>query len=89
LVVASETRRLAASIFLSVEGGTPRLLTPGNCEVEQWSLTTDKKTLLFNSNCGDIDRRHIWRVSLDKVSRNLSPLLKALRTQALSGVRLR
>ena len=42
------------------------MLTPGNCEVEQWSLTADKKTVLFNSNCGDTDRRHIWRVGFDK-----------------------
>jgi len=49
---------------LSAEGGAPRLLTPGNCEVEQWSLTPDRKTVLFNSNCGDIDRRHLWSVSI-------------------------
>jgi len=49
---------------LSAEGGAPRLLTPGTCEVEQWSLTPDRKTVLFNSNCGDIDRRHLWSVSI-------------------------
>jgi dipeptidyl aminopeptidase/acylaminoacyl peptidase len=47
---------------LPADGGSPKLLTPGNCEVEQWSLTPDKKTVLFNSNCGDVDRRHIWTV---------------------------
>src|SRR6267142_674912 len=66
LLVASEQDGWQHLYSLSVEGGTPRLLTPGNCEVEQWSLTPDKKTVLFNSNCGDIDRRHIWRVGLDK-----------------------
>jgi dipeptidyl aminopeptidase/acylaminoacyl peptidase len=47
---------------LSAEGGAPKLFTPGNCEVEQWSFTVDKKTVLFNSNCGDLDRRHLWKV---------------------------
>jgi len=31
--------------------------------VEQWSFTPDKKSVLFNSNCNDIDRRHLWRVN--------------------------
>jgi dipeptidyl aminopeptidase/acylaminoacyl peptidase len=46
------------------------LLTPGNCEVEQWSFTPDKQTLLFNSNCGDvkedIDHRHLYSLSLGR-----------------------
>src|ERR1700686_1021099 len=44
------------------------LLTPGNCEVEQWSFSPDKQTIVFNSNCGsakeDIDRRHLSRVDV-------------------------
>src|SRR4029077_3025892 len=48
----------------SADGGKPKLLTPGDCEVEQWSFTTDKKTVLFNSNCNDIDRRHLWSVDV-------------------------
>src|SRR6266404_1800676 len=50
---------------LSADGGKPKLLTPGDCEVEQWSFTPDKKTVLFNSNCNDIDRRHLWSVGLN------------------------
>jgi dipeptidyl aminopeptidase/acylaminoacyl peptidase len=68
LLVASEQEGWQHLYSLSAEGGAPRLLTPGNCEVEQWSLTPDKKAVLFNSNCGDIDRRHIWRVGVDKGS---------------------
>jgi dipeptidyl aminopeptidase/acylaminoacyl peptidase len=71
---AAENRVLMASeedgwqhlYSLSVDGGAPRLLTPGNCEVEQWSLTPDRKSVLFNSNCGDIDRRHLWSASLSE-----------------------
>lgn len=48
---------------LPVAGGTPRLLTPGDCEVEQWSFSSDEKTIFFNSNCNDIDRRHLWSVT--------------------------
>ncbi len=44
-------------------GGAPALLTPGDFEVEYVSLSADRRTVLFNSNQGDIDRRHLWRVS--------------------------
>jgi dipeptidyl aminopeptidase/acylaminoacyl peptidase len=43
-------------------GGTAKLLTPGEFEVEHVSLSADKKELLFSSNQDDLDRRHIWRV---------------------------
>ena len=62
LVIASEEDGWQHLYSLSADGGTPRLLTHGNCEVEQWSFTPDRKTILFNSNCGDIDRRHLWSV---------------------------
>ncbi len=64
LVMASEEDGWQHLYALSAEGGTPKLLTPGNCEVEQWSFTPDKKALLFNSNCGDVDRRHLWSTSI-------------------------
>lgn len=62
IVMASEEDGWQHLYSLSADGGAPKLLTPGNCEVEQWSFTASKKTLLFNSNCGDVDRRHIWTV---------------------------
>src|SRR5919109_422406 len=62
IVMASEEDGWQHLYALSADGGAPKLLTPGNCEVEQWSFTPDKKTVLFNSNCGDVDRRHLWRV---------------------------
>jgi dipeptidyl aminopeptidase/acylaminoacyl peptidase len=64
LVLASEEDGWLHLYALPTQGGTPKLLTPGNCEVEQWSFTKDKKTLLFNSNCNDIDRRHLWSVDV-------------------------
>jgi len=64
LVIASEEDGWQHLYALSAAGGTPKLLTPGNCEVEQWSLAPDKSSILFNSNCGDVDRRHLWNVSV-------------------------
>lgn len=64
LLIASEEDGWQHLYSLSAEGGAARLLTPGNCEVEQWSLAPDRKTVLFNSNCSDIDRRHLWTVSV-------------------------
>ena len=43
-------------------GGNAQHLTPGNLEVEYVRLARDGRTILFNSNQGDIDRRHLWRV---------------------------
>ena len=44
-------------------GGTaPKLLTFGEFEVEDVSLTPDGKEVLYCSNADDIDRRHISRV---------------------------
>jgi dipeptidyl aminopeptidase/acylaminoacyl peptidase len=46
-------------------GGVPERLTPKNdigFEVEHVSLSADRKTLIFDSNQTDIDRRHVSRV---------------------------
>jgi len=48
---------------LSASGGKPTLLTPGDFEVEFVATTSDGRELVFNSNQGDIDRRHIWKVA--------------------------
>jgi dipeptidyl aminopeptidase/acylaminoacyl peptidase len=60
LVIASEEDAWQHLYSLAADGGTPQLLTPGNCEVEQWSFPADRHVVLFNSNCGDVDRRHLW-----------------------------
>ncbi len=43
-----------------VAGGTAKLLTPGDFEVEFVALSPDRRTLIFASNQDDIDRRHLW-----------------------------
>ncbi len=60
LVIASEEEGWQHLYSLSAEGGKPELITPGECEVEQWSFSPDRRRILFNSNCGDIDRRRLW-----------------------------
>jgi dipeptidyl aminopeptidase/acylaminoacyl peptidase len=64
LVIASEEDGWLHLYGLPVDGGSPQVLTPGNCEVEKWSFSPDRHTLIFNSNCGDIDRRHIWTADI-------------------------
>ncbi|MBI3697904.1 MAG: prolyl oligopeptidase family serine peptidase [Acidobacteria bacterium] len=49
---------------ISTQGGKAALLTPGEFEVEHVSLMPDGKQVLFSSNQGDIDRRHIWKVAV-------------------------
>ncbi|MDQ2898328.1 MAG: prolyl oligopeptidase family serine peptidase [Acidobacteriota bacterium] len=46
----------------SVRDGGATLLTPGEFEIEHVTLNRDGKMVVFSSNQGDIDRRHIWKV---------------------------
>ncbi|HEY1925491.1 MAG TPA: prolyl oligopeptidase family serine peptidase, partial [Candidatus Acidoferrum sp.] len=48
---------------IAATGGAPLLLTPGDFDVEDVTLSADKRSVLYTSNQNDIDRRHIWRVS--------------------------
>jgi dipeptidyl aminopeptidase/acylaminoacyl peptidase len=49
---------------IPVSGGAATLLTPGEFEVEHAALSHDGSYVVFASNQNDIDRRHIWRVSV-------------------------
>ena len=50
---------------IPVSGGEPRLLTPGEYMVEDVTLSQNRRELYFNSNENDIDRRHLWKESID------------------------
>jgi dipeptidyl aminopeptidase/acylaminoacyl peptidase len=50
---------------VSVGGGPAKALTPGGFEVEYAELSHDRSHVIYNSNQGDIDRRHLWEVSVD------------------------
>ena len=49
---------------VSTKGGEAKLLTPGKFEVEDVSISPNRSELLINSNQNDIDRRHLWKVSV-------------------------
>jgi dipeptidyl aminopeptidase/acylaminoacyl peptidase len=48
---------------VSAQGGQPRLLTPGDGEVETAALSLDRKTMVYSTNIGDPYRRHIAAVA--------------------------
>ena len=47
---------------IPASGGSSTLLTPGDYDVENASLNTDKRSVFVTSNESDVDRRHIWAV---------------------------
>jgi dipeptidyl aminopeptidase/acylaminoacyl peptidase len=44
-----------------VAGGAATLMTPGEFEVENVTLTPDRREVVFSSNQDDVDRRHLWK----------------------------
>ncbi len=62
LVFYSEHEKWMHLYSISVKDKKIICLTPGECEAEDSFLSADGKTLIFNSNSGDIDRRHLWSV---------------------------
>ena len=54
---------------ISANGGQPTPLTAGNYDVEDVTLSSDKKSIIYSSNQftndpQDEDRRHLWRVNI-------------------------
>ena len=57
---------------VTTSGGAATLLTPGKFETEDVALSVDKTSVIYSSNQYDsdkdpldIDRRHLWRVSVE------------------------
>ena len=50
---------------VSARGGPAKLLTPGEFEVEHVAPAPGGREVVYSSNQDDIDRRHIWRVTVD------------------------
>ena len=76
IVVPVVRRRLAAPLLDARERWRPPLLlTPGDGMAEYITLSPDGTTLLFcgnmGSTAGDIDRRHVVRVPVDRARRRL------------------
>ncbi len=64
IVFASEQDGWLRFYSIRSDGGEPLALTPGESEFEHAAYTGELRTLVFTSNSGDIDRRHIWRVGV-------------------------
>src|SRR5262249_44230163 len=64
LVFASEMDGWMRLYSISGSGGEVKALTQTGCEWESMTLSRDKRGVVYSSNCGDIDRRHLWRVSV-------------------------
>jgi dipeptidyl aminopeptidase/acylaminoacyl peptidase len=65
LLFASERDGWNHLYSLATSGGGPNLLTPGPFEVEDVTLSADRRSAIFSSNQDDTDRRHLWRVALE------------------------
>jgi len=46
------------------DGSKPKQLTSGDSEIKYASISHDKNTIVYSSNQGDIDRHHIWQVTI-------------------------
>ena len=50
---------------IAASGGLPAELTPGDGEVEFVTMGRDNRRIVYNTNIGDIDRRHVMTVAAD------------------------
>lgn len=66
LVFFSEHTGILHIWSVNPDGSDLKDLTPGSGEVESYTAAPDGKTLWFDSNTGDIDRRHIWKTNVQK-----------------------
>ena len=64
IVFASEQDGRNHLYSIPAAGGSATLLTPGQFDVEDVVLSADQRTVIYSSNQDDVDRRHVWRVSL-------------------------
>jgi dipeptidyl aminopeptidase/acylaminoacyl peptidase len=62
LIFASEQDGRNHLYSISMNGGSPMLLTPGDFDVEDVTLSADRSSVIYSSNQDDVDRRHLWRV---------------------------
>jgi dipeptidyl aminopeptidase/acylaminoacyl peptidase len=63
VVFASEQDGRNHLYSIAAVGGAATLLTPGDFDVEDVTLSADKAWVIYSSNQDDVDRRHLWRVA--------------------------
>ncbi|MGH8042422.1 MAG: prolyl oligopeptidase family serine peptidase [Rudaea sp.] len=67
IVFASQADGWVHLYSIGANGGEPILLTPGKFSFQGGvALSADRKAILYSSNENDVDRRHLWRVSVDR-----------------------
>lgn len=64
LVFQSEQDGWQHLYSISASGGEAKLLTPGNYEIEDMTLTPDKKSVVFSANKQNLDGRDLFRVAI-------------------------
>ncbi len=64
LVFQSEQDGWQHLYSLLANGGAAKLLTPGNYEIEDMTLTPDKKSIVFSANKNNLDGRDLFRVAV-------------------------
>ena len=64
VVFASEQDGRNHLYSIAASGGVATLLTPGDFDVEDVTLSADKAWVIYSSNQDDVDRRHLWRVAV-------------------------
>lgn len=64
LLFPSEKDGWAHLYSISADGGALTALTPGEFEVENVALSSDKSFAIISTNKNDIDHRHLWRVNV-------------------------
>jgi dipeptidyl aminopeptidase/acylaminoacyl peptidase len=64
IVFASEQDARNHLYSIASDGGAATLLTPGDFDVEDVTLSADKTSIIYSSNQNDVDRRHLWRVAV-------------------------
>jgi dipeptidyl aminopeptidase/acylaminoacyl peptidase len=65
VIFASEQDGWNHLYSIATDGGQPTLITPGQFEVEDVALSADRKAVIFSSNQDDVDRRHLWRWTME------------------------
>lgn len=65
IVFASEQDGRNHLYSIAPQGGAPVLLTPGDFDIEDVVLSPGLKSVIYSSNQNDVDRRHLWRVSVE------------------------
>jgi dipeptidyl aminopeptidase/acylaminoacyl peptidase len=65
VIFSSEPEKWIRYYSVPLSGGRaePVTLTPGEGMAEQVALSSDGQHLFYSTNAGDIDRRHLWKVT--------------------------